>query len=822
MKMVSTIDGLIIALLLILASGCAIQEPKFEVTGPSKRRAILRGETKEALAFNESTALEAERQKHWKTATNAYVQASDLARNSGQIQNAIIYAEKALEMAKRSRMERLQLKAIDRQIKAYRSVGDFEKVRGFIDEGFEILEEIPPNTNARISQESSLYAHLGRDLTERGEYSKAIEAHSQSLELLEEVLDDLLIRKRPGHPKIERKRNKLIDQLINLGTAYRRAENLQKAMKQYQRAFKLIKDWGLKYHNEGKLYEGMGRIYFQKRNFPKALENFNKTLALAERQGRAGSIRNASLRIGAILHKTGRPAEAISYYKKAIQQIESTRSLLQSEEHRRSFFGKKLRAYVGMMRTLLKLGKQEEAFNYNEQARSRAFLDILGSKVQLSRANTALLEEERALQERIAALKARLAGSDEGKKRKGLRRELGEADRAYNAFLAKVRKEDKEQASLMTVEPLTLKNVQELLDPETTLLEYFITKRRTFVWIVEKDKMRFIRLQLEKKELAKLVKTFRDTIYKLGEKEKFTEVSTALYEQLIEPVLPHVTGKELVIVPHEVLHYLPFHALFSPNDRYLIEDYPIYYLPSASLLKFTTAKRRASRGQSLLAFGNPDLGDPRMDLKFAGLEVQQIKRHYSQSIVLVKKEATEEKGKDLSPDHDILHFATHAQLNEFDPMSSALLLVQGGDEDGRLEVKEVFGMNLNANLVVLSACETALGKLSSGDELVGLTRAFIYAGTPSVMASLWRVTDNSTARLMASFYKNLKTMSKVEALRRAQLEFIRGNGEELFVDRGSGLMKRVKTNGERISSPAVISAAHPFFWAAFVLVGDGK
>ena len=112
-------------------------------------------------------------------------------------------------------------------------------------------------------------------------------------------------------------------------------------------------------------------------------------------------------------------------------------------------------------------------------------------------------------------------------------------------------------------------------------------------------------------------------------------------------------------------------------------------------------------------------------------------------------------------------------------------------------------MNLNANLVVLSACETALGKLSSGDELVGLTRAFIYAGTPSVIASLWRVADKSTARLMASFYKNLKTMSKVEALRRVQLEFIRGEGK-------------------KSSLPGSASTDHPFFWASFVLVGDGK
>ncbi|MBI4522446.1 MAG: CHAT domain-containing protein [Deltaproteobacteria bacterium] len=172
------------------------------------------------------------------------------------------------------------------------------------------------------------------------------------------------------------------------------------------------------------------------------------------------------------------------------------------------------------------------------------------------------------------------------------------------------------------------------------------------------------------------------------------------------------------------------------------------------MLQFTTAKRRAQGGR-VLAFGNPDLGDPNKDLEFAELEVQEVQKLYPQSTVFVRKEATEEKNKTLSPNHDILHFATHAELKEDDPLSSAVLLAKNGKEDGRLEVREIFGMDLKANLVVLSGCETGLGKLSTGDELVGLTRAFIYAGTSSVVASLWKVDDSSTAALMASFYRNL-------------------------------------------------------------------
>ena len=168
-------------------------------------------------------------------------------------------------------------------------------------------------------------------------------------------------------------------------------------------------------------------------------------------------------------------------------------------------------------------------------------------------------------------------------------------------------------------------------------------------------------------------------------------------------------------------------------------------------------------------------------------EAKAVKSLYPDGKVLLESQATKRMVKRESPKHDILHFAAHAELSKDAPLSSAILLAKDGKEDGRLTVKEIFEMELNADLVVLSGCETGLGKLSRGDEIVGLTRAFIYAGTPSVVASLWKVEDQSTAALMGSFYKNLKTKSKAEALRQAQLELIRGEiGGQLLALRGVG------------------------------------
>lgn len=182
---------------------------------------------------------------------------------------------------------------------------------------------------------------------------------------------------------------------------------------------------------------------------------------------------------------------------------------------------------------------------------------------------------------------------------------------------------------------------------------------------------------------------------------------------------------------------------------------------------------------------NPNLGDEAYNLRFAEREAKEVAKVYPQSAVYVEADATKSKAVSLSPNYEILHFAVHGELTEDDPMGSALLLVG----DGKLSVAEIFSLNLKADAVVLSACETALGKISNGDEIIGLTRAFIYAGTPSVIATLWKVNDRASYELMREFYSDLKMMKKSEALRQAQLKTMK-------------------------------EFPQPFFWAAYELTGE--
>jgi CHAT domain-containing protein len=213
------------------------------------------------------------------------------------------------------------------------------------------------------------------------------------------------------------------------------------------------------------------------------------------------------------------------------------------------------------------------------------------------------------------------------------------------------------------------------------------------------------------------------------------------------------------------------------------------------VLKYARAKNKGNRGD-LFAVGNPVTG--LSPLPAAEVEVKEVSAIFEKKLVLTGQQATKISVKSQGPQYDMILLSTHGEMIESNPLKSNLRFTPSEGDDGKLTVNEIFDMEIKANLVTLSACETALvkgetGDFPQGDDLVGLSRAFLHAGAPSVVASLWKVSDESTVELMRAFYRNIKTMSKSEALQRAQLDLMK-----------SGL------------------SSHPFFWAPFILLGDWK
>jgi CHAT domain-containing protein len=225
------------------------------------------------------------------------------------------------------------------------------------------------------------------------------------------------------------------------------------------------------------------------------------------------------------------------------------------------------------------------------------------------------------------------------------------------------------------------------------------------------------------------------------------------------------------------------------GDKYLVERYELRILPSASVMEFLNQGSGKSVN-NILVFGNPDLKDPDMDLPYAQLEAQKIGKLVSGSTVLLRNQATETAARTLGADFRYLHFASHGIFDPKHPLDSALLLAADSKNDGRLTVSELYETRINADLVTLSACETALGKITNGDDVVGFTRGFLYAGANSIVSSLWQVDDKATGILMEQFYRNLANTNKRSALRQAQTTMIASNHN------------------------------HPFFWSAFQLTGS--
>lgn len=751
---------------------------------------------KEPLDKVEADALAAEQAGRFEEAARLYNRASMAARISGQLQKAITHGARAFELAEKTNSPQPQSAASLNLFYALRAVGQKAKAREWLEKGITAAQKIEPPTR-RYAMEANLEREMGLDFLWAGEVPKAIEYISSARAAEEQQLAFLKKARRLPRPQmIADTEHALARTLHHLGVAEERAGDPAEALKAFEAGLGLIQQAGLKTPAEAMLRSALGDLYLKQKNYPRALENLAAALATAEKLGQVAMIQQTSAQIAEIHLLNKNPAEAIRYYKRAIDSIESTRSLLESEEYRSSFFEDKRKVYAGMVLAHVQAKEFAAAFDYNERARSRAFLDILGSRVQL--AHGPLVEEERALRARIAGLQALLARAEEVQEeadedgeaadRAEPVRELAAAQKAYDDFLAKLKKEHKEQASLMSVEPLTLRETQELLPPATTMLEYFVAQNGVQLWVVEKDRMRFVHIPAGRADLLGKVGKLRESVSQLGDREKFRAASEDLYRLLIQPALPFVRGKELLIVPHDALHYVPFQALLSGAGKYLIQDYPIYYLSSASLMQFTREKKRAG-GERALVMGNPSLGDAAYDLRFAEREAREVALVFPKSVVYVEAEASKPRAVAESPEYDMLHFAVHAELDEEDPMGSALLLAGVGKDDGRLKVGEVFALDLKAGMVVLSACETGLGKLSNGDELVGLTRAFIYAGTPSVVTTLWKVNDRASYELMREFYRKLKTDKKSEALRQAQLKTM-----EQFPE--------------------------PFYWAAYELTGE--
>ncbi len=481
---------------------------------------------------------------------------------------------------------------------------------------------------------------------------------------------------------------------------------------------------------------------------------------------------------GRIYEREGDTKQAIEFYKQSIDVIESQRSTINTEASKIGFVGNKQKVYHQMISTLYSDGQYANAFEYVERSKSRALVDLLASNKEFDASKdkeqvASMLKEIETIETEGKALDVRSLAADK----------INERNTRSVQIKERIKIVAPELTSLVTVSIQPPTEIQSYIQSDETLIEYYYHGEDIYAFVVTKSVLKAVKL--DGQNLVNVIGQFRKLLED-PKSQQYLELSQKLYQRLIKPIEYLINAQKLIIVPHGVLHYLPFNALNSGNS-YLIDKYSVSYLPSSSIMKFLK-QRKTQEAKNALIFGNPDLGDPKYDLKYAEEEAVTISKGFPRARVLIRKEATKTAFKKFGSQFDYIHFATHGLFESDAPLNSGLFLAKDSENDGVLSVNELYSIRLNADLITLSACETALGKINPGDDVVGLTRGFLFAGSNSIVASLWKVDDMATAQLMTEFYSNLRKTNKRDALRDAQLN--------------------IKKQNE-----------HPYFWAAFQLTG---
>jgi CHAT domain-containing protein len=467
----------------------------------------------------------------------------------------------------------------------------------------------------------------------------------------------------------------------------------------------------------------------------------------------------------------GNTAKAKNTLKEAVAIIEQQRSTLVVDTLKETYLSNRQMVYESLVELLAREGDYKGALEMAERAKSRILVDLLAGKdIGRNPVESSLLKEEEQANGNITSIRKEILGVSGEEELRGLTEKLEKGEETYRGVVLKIRQQNEELYSMVSVQSTDVEDIQKLLDNNTTLFDYFVTDKLLYVWAVQKERIHLERVAISQEELRELVSSFLKAIAS-KDKEKTDVLSQKIYDVILKPIIPFVSGDRIGFIPHDSLYYLPFAAM-SYKSQFLAEGFSIFHLPNTGVLKYIM-KKPASSGMKILAFGDPDLGDRDMDLPYTVMEVENIKKRIDQTEIFLHKDATKKKVKLMIEDFDIIHFATHGQFVPESPMSSSLLLTPDASDDGRLTALEILKLHFKGRAVVLSACKTALGMSSTGTEIVGLNRSFLYAGSPSIVSSLWNVDDKATAYLMDDFYKYLEKGKDIaDALKMAQIDMI--------------------------------------------------
>lgn len=623
-----------------------------------------------------------------------------------------------------------------------------------------------------------------------------------------------LARNEPGEAKqrfldaltIDRKLNTLTGQAyayVNLGNAYLQLGDLDSSQINLEAAL----ESGIQLSDPrivARSYLGLGRVQIEHSEPRKALGYLSQAEDIARQRGFKDLVWRIGLATAKAKEREGRTQEALNVLKEAMQRIEAMRAGIASEDLKSGFMEDKGQIYALAVSLYLKQNDPIAALDITERSRSRSFLDMLQSRPMderfgLDHQTEANLKELSSLLSKLRADAGWLQGK--GTERspeedEQMQRDLALIDSletAYTRLLQDIESLHPGYRDLVQVEPEPAEKILSSLAADEAIVEYFFLADELAIFTLRSDGIRAEVIPITQDSLAAMTSTLR---YRLEKRLLVQDESRALYRWLIEPIERQLGGiNRLIIVPAAPLHYLPFASLEDEEETYLIDKFTLSVSPSASVFLFCrerALKKPSISSPAVLALTNPEVDLPLESLFFAEKEAITLSDLFPGTEILQGSDATETKLNDFAPNTEMLHIACHGLFDASNPKFSSLMLAPDDGSDGRLEMHEIFNLHLDdCSLITLSACESGLGGIAGGDEIIGLNRAFMYAGSPRIVSTLWKVDDLSTAVLMKRFYRDLRAgLEPAAALQRAQ-QHIR----------------------QRLH-------AHPAYWAAFILTGE--
>lgn len=691
----------------------------------------------------------------------------------------------------------------------YHRQGNSAQALSYYQKALEIRQRIDDRWSTAF-----LFNSIGQVYSDQSDYVKAAEFHQQGLQIGEELKNDAVIAETGK----------------KLGMVYQQQGRRAEALKAIERSLALERQMGSKREIVDSL-AALAGFYLSGNQHSEAIKFAEQAYALAKEINYTSPQQETLNLLGKIYISLGQVDKAKQAFTQAINLTETLRlQAAGGEQERQRTFEKSVTPYYSMVQLSAMENDPTAALAYAERGKARVLLDVLQSgNVNISKAMTADEKQQaQALKIAMVSLNTQFYRESQSEKPNParlseLKSRLQKARLEYEAFQDKLYaahnalKTQRGEVTTFTVEEAG----SLLTDAQTALLEYVVSDGAVYLFVLsasaapatpnrlQKPVLRLYDLKIKRPELIEQVRKLNQRI--ANNDLEYADLAGNLYNLLIAPAREQLQGKSrLVIVPDDILWETPFQALRSPNGRFLIQSAAISYAPSLTVLREINKTRKPKSATTLFAMGNPKLAsqatshstrvlmnDNLAPLPDAERLVKELALIYGakNSKVYVGAEAREDLLKAEAANYRLLQLATHGVMNNNSPMYSHIVLAQSSDskEDGLLEAWEIMQMDLQADLAVLSACETARGRIGAGEGVMGLSWALFVAGCPTTVVSQWKVESQSTTELMLGFHRGLQAgAGKSEALRQAALK----------------LMANKKFN-------------HPFYWAGFIVVGDG-